>query len=564
MTRLAHGTVDATPIGGVVYAVAAKRITGTLRFEHAGREHWLGYANGNLVAAHSPDPGDHIGRIALKAGLANSTQMSTFLGKSSAAPDRDPAEILAEVAKLSDSQVAALKQRAVAMAAARPFALAAATYELTDEPPPSSAPPVAIQWIIFRGTISYFDVSRLQRELGPLSGKRVSVGEAQKPFLETFGFAPDHEPIVSALAAPIGVVDLIKSTCETDPRPALAVLYSLYYTGCLELVDETGERRAAPSPKRSLANIETLPPGSGQVPTVPPLDDELAESPAVTTEPESTTAAPAPGGGHSRVDMTAGAPKLSKGTAGKRRFKGPRSGKSAAEIDALIAQKLRDLEADVDHFALLGVSRGASGVELQKAYFELAKVLHPDRLSAAGVTADPVATQKLFARINIAFGVLTNSGKREHYNKVLAAGGERAYRKQQEEAEKKAAAIFAAEDHFRAGEMALRRGLHKDALSQFEKAVTLNPDEGEHHAYYGWAKWLSADDRDAIYDEIKRVEERALKLSPKCAPAMFFLGQLAKHRKDKSTAESYFEQVLELLPNHNEARLELRLLRSRS
>jgi cytochrome c-type biogenesis protein CcmH/NrfG len=145
----------------------------------------------------------------------------------------------------------------------------------------------------------------------------------------------------------------------------------------------------------------------------------------------------------------------------------------------------------------------------------------------------------------------------------MAAGGEEAYRKQQEELEKKASNIFAAEEHFRVGEMALRRNQFDVAYEEFKKAVTLNPDEGEHHALLGWATWMTSDDKDEIVREIEKVMRRALKLSPKCVPAFYYLGQLAKHRNDTAGALEHFEQVLRMQPSNREARQEIRLLRSR-
>jgi curved DNA-binding protein CbpA len=226
------------------------------------------------------------------------------------------------------------------------------------------------------------------------------------------------------------------------------------------------------------------------------------------------------------------------------------------ELAALVSEKLALIDKGADHFAILGVTKTTPASQMQAAYFELAKKLHPDKLRAEGASSDRAET--VFAVVNQAFAVLSNPAKRAEYERKLEKGDGDA------EAEAAARRILAAEEAFVLGEMALKRGGWADAARDFGKAVELNPDEGVHHAYYAWATWCATSDKDAVAKEVRSGLRTAIRLSPKSADAYFFRGQIAKQQDQMDTAVDCFEKVLELDPKHHQAATELRLLRARS
>src|SRR5947207_12900690 len=63
-----------------------------------------------------------------------------------------------------------------------------------------------------------------------------------------------------------------------------------------------------------------------------------------------------------------------------------------------------------DYYATLGVSRGASQDEIQKAYRKLAKKFHPD------MNPDDKAAQKRFKEVQQAYDVLSDEKKRKMYD----------------------------------------------------------------------------------------------------------------------------------------------------
>ncbi len=69
-------------------------------------------------------------------------------------------------------------------------------------------------------------------------------------------------------------------------------------------------------------------------------------------------------------------------------------------------------DAPDDHYALLGVARGASAAEIRRAYRQLALRLHPDRAGAA-------STER-FLRLASAYHVLANEASRASYDATTA------------------------------------------------------------------------------------------------------------------------------------------------
>jgi cytochrome c-type biogenesis protein CcmH/NrfG len=112
--------------------------------------------------------------------------------------------------------------------------------------------------------------------------------------------------------------------------------------------------------------------------------------------------------------------------------------------------------------------------------------------------------------------------------------------------------------------MALRRNQIQPARAFFEEAVTLNPDEAEHHAMLAWALWLTAGDKGAAHADVVGRFNHAIKLSPACVAAHFYRGLVAKQAGKDDAAIDSFRKVLDLDSNHQEASLELRLLLNRS
>jgi curved DNA-binding protein CbpA len=234
-----------------------------------------------------------------------------------------------------------------------------------------------------------------------------------------------------------------------------------------------------------------------------------------------------------------------------------------AGITALIKERLHILDRGADHFVLLGVNEQTPPDQIRTAYFALARQLHPDRLTSAGIVDLKRDAQRLFAQINTAFAVLTNPEKRHQYVQILRQGGEAVVRAKQAEAEALTARVLAAEDAFHRGEMALRRSQFEAAIADFTEAITANPEEGDYHASLAWAMFCGANDKSSVEKNTRIVFEKSVKLSPRSVTALLYWGRMERMLGNTSAAREKFEAILKKEPSHSEASSELRVLDSR-
>jgi hypothetical protein len=233
------------------------------------------------------------------------------------------------------------------------------------------------------------------------------------------------------------------------------------------------------------------------------------------------------------------------------------------DVKALIAQRLKLLDHGADHFKLLGVTETASPDALRKAYFALARQLHPDRLAALGISDDGKHAQRLFAQINSGFAILSDQARRARYVDVLRRGGEAAVRAEQARAEELAGRILEAEEAFRRGERALRRDQPQAAIAELEVAIRHNPDEADYHALLAWAQFCAAPDKQAVAAATRALLDQAIQRAPRAVAARFYLGRVERMLGRDQEALRHFREVLAAVPGHSDAAAEVRVIEAR-
>jgi tetratricopeptide (TPR) repeat protein len=225
---------------------------------------------------------------------------------------------------------------------------------------------------------------------------------------------------------------------------------------------------------------------------------------------------------------------------------------SSSALDPKALQALVAKLAKADHFEVLGVAQAATGAQIKIAYFQLAKVYHPDAVP----TDAPAEVRKLaadvFAKVSEAWGVLGDDGKRAQYLDGLKTGAG---------TEVDVMHIFKAEEAFNAGTLLIKARRYQEALPKLEEAIKLNAEEAEFHMWKAWCQFLLSPEKRKAHAGAAAAIEAALKKNPHCIAGHLFLGQMAKITGDLNLAEKHFKRGLKEAPGNVELERELKYLR---
>jgi curved DNA-binding protein CbpA len=333
-----------------------------------------------------------------------------------------------------------------------------------------------------------------------------------------------------------------------------------------------GRKDLPPALAQSVANQSIVPPGAAvapsRPPTKPPTTTPLASASSSLPPVRPSQTQPVP------AVRSPGTQPPSKAPSGTQPPVTPASGPQPAiahvpdanqahAIHDKIKAKLAQVDANVDHFVMLEVTRHAGSQEIKNAYLQLAKTYHPDRLALVKLEELRPQVERIFGRLSDAFAAIGEDARRREYLRVLEEGGEAAVKRREDDEVAHATRVLTAEEHFRKGEMALRRQMWPTALQEFQAALELNDAEPEHHALYAWARWCAAEDKEAVFNEVKKIMLRAIELSDRCVPAFLHLGQIYSARGDHDRAYNMFQRVLGVNEHHVEANRQVRLIEMR-
>lgn len=207
---------------------------------------------------------------------------------------------------------------------------------------------------------------------------------------------------------------------------------------------------------------------------------------------------------------------------------------------------------DLNFFRLFGLSESATPAEIRKAYFPLAKRFHPDSFFQLDFPPEITAKAKqLFARINEAYAVLGDPGRRRDYLAQLHGGGNLAL--------DQALAAIDAETAFQKGRVYLRARKFAEAFEHLGKAVSHNPEEPEYLSLYARAMAMAFPREPKRINTARELLLRSRELNPRLDLTHLYLGYLLQAQGDDKAAERCFELTIQCNPNNIEALRELRL-----
>ena len=90
--------------------------------------------------------------------------------------------------------------------------------------------------------------------------------------------------------------------------------------------------------------------------------------------------------------------------------------------------------------------------------------------------------------------------------------------------------------------------------------MALYPEEGEFHAYLGWALFQTSPREEAEAENAMDHIETAIRLNPRLDKSYLFLGYIYKATGRPDKAEKQFEKAIQCNPDCVEALRELRIL----
>jgi curved DNA-binding protein CbpA len=225
----------------------------------------------------------------------------------------------------------------------------------------------------------------------------------------------------------------------------------------------------------------------------------------------------------------------------------PRSLEDAELADSIEARHA-GLSRDPDRFAVLGLSPDAGRDDVKRAFIELAKVFHPDRLPRSLHLLHPKAA-RVFDAIREAQEFLLDDVRRSEHA-ARSRGGPAPV-----------SDPAAAAEALVAGEMAMRKREYAQAEALFRQAHEADPRPST-LAAAAWAIYMDPS-RRSEGQRARTMMVDALKADPDCDRAHYQLGVIARVEGDIERAERHFREAVRSNPRHLEAAQELRLLEMR-
>ncbi len=609
------GTLDRYPLPRLLCFLEKKAFTGVLRIEDAGSTREV-LVNEGIPSALYPKTLQALTRQFLEWGRLDTEQYAKLMTSLSAAGAQEE-QLLAEVAGITPDELLKGRRYLLFKDLCRLFALPAAPFVLSTQPDPrlqQHDQQVAIEpmYLVYNGIRNSYTEDRIRDDLGALDGHAIRLQPDSDDLIVRFGFGEEEASILQYLQHGYWILEDLITACEADSLPVLMVVYALWSAGGLESAQQDSVPRLQPKKTAAPHPAASSPLVTGDVGTEADLvGDATAEvrtdvarvqlkhaasttpSPDASSPTPSAAAAAAPPAAPGAAPQDRPAPQSAQSKAqpkpgGRRKAKTmtPMSGTfAAARIPDLVLRKARMsatrlksggelkpeaveiLEELLDRldsmdgqspFEQLGVQMQATSVDVKRAYMQLVKRLHPDRLASIGLEELTEAADALFKRFTQAHQTLSDPDNLEEARRIYS--GESTASDPEE-----ARRAIEAEVNFQKGEVFFRKSDFAQAESYFRLSVEGNPQEGEHLALLAWTMYQSTPKagRNDRRDEIQKMIIRALELSPNCAKAHYFLGKLFLEIDKQDSAMASFRRATSIKANYIEAMRELRLLTMR-
>lgn len=367
--------------------------------------------------------------------------------------------------------------------------------------------PIDPYFIINKSLLENGNIETIRRWTQALVGKYLKLKEEAIKMLARFSFSSDQLPLLKKLKNPQLQFPEILKEIGIDERVGLITTYCLWVFDLLELRDKKGENE--------IKGIEEI---------------KIIDKPRFQAKKEIDISEIKPN--QTIIDEEKKLPK------------------EEEELERLV----KEYEAK-NLFEVLGVKEDAEDKDIYRAYTELAKKYHPDKITKGDENLKKYY-EKIFARINQAYIQLRTREGREEYKRELKEKGDRV------EEEKIVSEILTADVHFRKAKILFKTGRIKDAKEEIERAIKLDPNSS---LYKGFEAWIIMNSRKISepIDDLLPLFKKAYEENKKDSEIVYYYGEALKRKGDLLQALKLFEEATSLNPYNEEAKRELVILKRR-
>jgi curved DNA-binding protein CbpA len=514
------------------YLAAATQATGRLVVGAQGQQFALTFKKGVVEHVLAEAAEHDLGQFLSQRGVLK----AEALAKAEAARPQAGGDLVGALIALrlvNPADVAALLQEYGAGLVTRALAVEVGRFKWEPGiPPPPSAFPIGNSWALLCTAVRVLPPAAVAQRLGrrverPASRVGGRIG------LELLRLTPQEARAAQQFDGTRAPAEI----AAASPGDASMIMRLALLLGEAELL-AFGAPRPAGSPASAPAPVPAAEPT--------PIAPEPAAARAPAAPRPSATPVPAP-----PRPAAPPAPAAPRAVAAPTR-PAVQAAAPAAGPDMAAMKKLYESLATADHFEALGVKREATGAQIKIAYFQLAKLYHPDAVPAAAPPEQRQLAADVFARVSEAWGVLGDDAKRAKYLDDLKTGAG---------TEVDVLHIFKAEETFQAGTLLVKARRYQEALAKLDEAIQLNADEAEFRIWKGWCEFLLSAEKKRAHTGLANGIEAALKKNPKCISGYLFLGQMAKIVGDLPLAEKNLKRGLKEAPGNADLERELKYLR---
>jgi curved DNA-binding protein CbpA len=561
------GNLADDPLPSLLHQLFALKATGILRIQNRAGHHDVYLRGGYPVAVNLPGSAELLGKVLFEMGILDEATYKKTLAEPPPEGQRYGEMLLAKHLVTEDQMRLALKAQ-VRRKLHRLFFLNDGNFDFAAEEHAQGLQKQESLRIhparaIYHGVRSAWNAERLKGALFLLDNRAVKC-TLDAEGIARYGVGPDDGRVAELLRKGYWTTGDLVEASGLPPQPVHALLYALYITEGLDVkaagdVPRLRKRADTPLPPNATpASAESMREISGahKMPSqVTPLPQKSHSQMSPLPSPTDQSGAykipsgafklpspPHPSSQRVRVPTPMGVTGLDQGP---------------PDVDSVRKQLVAKavVVESQNLFEVLEIPLTATRDEVKQAYFVAAKRYHPDRLVSMGLESLRAEVEKIFRRVSEAYGSLYDDGRRNEYKATLG-------KPKEDDAAAHAKAMKMLE-----GDMALRRGeglLKKNdflgSIHEFEQAVALDPQNGEHLAYLTWARVCAG---QTNYADAKGLLNQAVKLSPSCAQVYYYLGICLKEEKDIDRAYHMFRKAHELNSRLLDAEREMRLINMR-